>query len=193
MNILHYITGNQLKFDTAIQFFAKYDISITHTKLDTYEIQSAESLPVALSKAQQAWEILHESLFINDTCWIIPALNGFPGPYIKYINDWFSATDFIHLMSGKTDRTVILRDTIVYMDNNGPQVFTNDISGIILDTVYPGQCAHPSDAVISLTPDKKSLAELYANSERFLLNGEDIVWKNFADYLRTRQDTKKII
>ncbi|MCX6737034.1 MAG: hypothetical protein NTW73_03065 [Candidatus Parcubacteria bacterium] len=179
---LHYITENQSKFVNAQTFFTPHGITLIQTKLDTYEIQNSDFIVIAQSKVKQAWEQLKEPLFINDACWIIPSLNGFPGPYMKYINKWFTPQDFINLMRGKTDRTIILRDTIVYIDEQGSQTFTNNHHGIILENIYPGEYKNPSDVVVSLSKSGKSLAEELAN-KNFFLEGEDIVWNNFIDWL----------
>lgn len=182
---LHYITGNKNKFANAKSFFDNYSIELIQSSLSIYEIQSSDSLEVAQSKINQAWGQLQEPLFINDACWIIPALNGFPGPYMKYINNWFSPHDFINLMQGKADRTIILRDTIIYKDSKCSQIFTNNHRGEILTEIYNGESKAPSDVVISLSSNKKSIAEETAN-KAFFLKGEDKIWIDFANWLKAQ-------
>jgi len=180
---LHYVTGNENKFANAKSFFDYYSIELIQSPLSIYEIQSNDSLEIAQSKINQAWEQLQEPLFINDACWIIPALNGFPGPYMKYINNWFNPQDFIDLMQGKTDRTIILRDTLIYKDSNSLQVFTNDHKGEILTEIYDGKFKAPSDAVVSLSSNKKSIAEETTN-KNFFSKGEDKIWIDFVNWLK---------
>lgn len=186
METLYYVTGNESKFENAQSFFAGSGMTLVQKKIDIYEIQGSDALAIAQSKAKQAWDNFHEPLFINDAYWLIPALGGFPGPYMKYINSWFEPEDFINLMQGKSDWTIILRDTIIYMDENGPQVFTNDHKGRILESVFPGEHRKPSDAVISLSVSGKSLAEELADKS-FFLEGEDVIWKNFMDWLKSEK------
>lgn len=183
---LHYITGNQSKFDNAQAFFKPYGITLTKTKLDIFEIQDSDENAIAQSKAEQAWKQLHEPLFVNDACWIIPTLNGFPGPYMKYINQWFTPQDFINLMKDKSDRSIILRDTIVYVDQHGSQLFTNDHRGTVLESAYLGEYKRPSDTVISLSKSGLSLAEEIA-SKSYFLEGEDVVWKEFVTWLQANK------
>jgi inosine/xanthosine triphosphate pyrophosphatase family protein len=102
---INYITENNHKFETVGSFFEKQGIEISQKVLPIYEIQSNDGIEIAISKAKQAWEIIKEPLFVNDAFWIIPSLKGFPGPYMKYINDWFEPDDFLKLMNGKNDRT----------------------------------------------------------------------------------------
>jgi len=186
METLHYITGNQSKFNNAQAFFTPRGITLVQKKLDIYEIQELDTIAIAKSKARQAWEQLKKPLFINDACWIIPALNGFPGPYMKYINTWFTPQDFINLMKDKTNRTIILRDTIIYIDERGSEIFTNDHIGTVLKSSYIGKYKNPSDAVISLSKSGKSLAEEIADRS-FFLEGEDVVWNKFINWLQTRR------
>jgi len=192
MDTLYYVTGNESKFDQAKAFFSPRGIGLVQANLDTYEIQGSDALSIAQSKARQAWDQLHEPLFINDACWIIPALGGFPGPYMKYINQWFQPEDFLNLMRGKADRTIILRDVIVYADANGAQTFTNDHKGTILEAVFPGEYRNPSDVVVSLSASGRSLAQELAAGSSFL-EGEDTVWKSFLSWLKDpdRYNTKR--
>lgn len=183
---LHYVTGNKNKFANAKAFFDTHTIEIVQSQLPIYEIQSSDSMEIAQSKIDQAWNQLQEPLFINDACWIIPALNGFPGPYMKYINNWFVPQDFINLMQGKKDRTIILRDTIIYKDSKGSHVFTNDHKGEVLMGAYEGAFRVPSDVVISLSRNRKSIAEEISN-KTFFLEGEDRVWINFVNWLKANK------
>jgi len=180
--IINYITENKNKFTRTKSFFEKYGIEINQKVLPIYEIQSKDEVEIATSKAWQAWEITKKPLFVNDGCWIIPSLKGFPGPYMKYINDWFEPDDFLNLMNDKKDRTIILRDTIVYIDEKGQKIFTSDYCGEILKKKYEGNYKHPLDAVVSLSKNKKSIAEDGEN-QKFSTEGS---WVNFAKWLKSK-------
>lgn len=58
--------------------------------------------------------ILNSPLFVNDLYWEIPSLNGFPGGYMKDIVEWFSARDFINLLSSKNDRRILCHECVIY-------------------------------------------------------------------------------
>ncbi|MFZ3054775.1 MAG: non-canonical purine NTP pyrophosphatase, partial [Minisyncoccales bacterium] len=157
--MINYITENKNKFSVVKSFFEKNGIEINQKILPIYEIQSNEGVEIAVSKARQAWETIKEPLFVNDAFWIMPALKGFPGPYMKYMNEWLEPEDFLKLVDGKSDRTIILRDTIVYIDESGEKVFTNDYYGEILDKKYDGDYKYPIDAIVSFSKNKKTIAE----------------------------------
>ncbi len=179
---ISYVTGNKNKYENARKFFEQYNINVIQQSLSIPEIQGSDSIEIAIKKAEEAWKQLDRPLFINDATWIIPALKGFPGPYMKYINQWFEPIDFVHLMQGKSDRSIILKDVIVYFDDRGPTVFTNEHSGTVLESVAPGAYRNPSDAVISLSKTGTSVLE-ETTKGMFFIEDEDKVWKEFATWL----------
>src|SRR2546429_6533909 len=182
METLLYVTGNQSKFENAKNLMKSFGIEIEQDDLYIQEIQSDSAEEITTDKAQKAFEILKKPLFVNDASWIIPALNGFPGPYMKYINEWFVPQDFINLTSGRENRQVILRDTIVYADENFTKTFSHDIHGTILDEAKRSG-KHPSESIISLSPNGLSIAEENKKGS-FFLESERKVWEEFANWLK---------
>jgi non-canonical purine NTP pyrophosphatase (RdgB/HAM1 family) len=182
MKKVTYITGNQGKLENAKVFLADYDIAPESKKLDLQEIQSDDAVAIAVQKARDAYAQLQEPLFVNDASWHIPALNGFPGPYMRYIVDWFTVEDLLKLMEGKTDRTIILRDTIVYKDQEVEKVFTNDVHGVLLEAPAGDGNGPFVTKIISLDDSGKSLAEAktvgYTEKEKPL-------WQEFASWLKS--------
>ena len=179
-NVL-YITGNQKKLDNAKAFLAEYDIIPMSTKVDSQEIQSSDAVAIAVQKARDAYELLGEPLFVNDASWHIPALNGFPGPYMRYVVDWFTTEDILKLMEGKEDRSIILRDTIVYKDGEIEKIFTNDVHGILL-TRPAGEGGGPFvTKIISFEDSGESIAQanIVGYSEK-----EKPLWQEFAKWLK---------
>lgn len=179
---ISYVTGNPGKFENAQKFFTDYNIEVEQLTSKIEEIQSGDSLEIAIDKAKKAFDLENKPLFVNDATWIIPALKGFPGPFMKYINQWFEPVDFIHLMQDKEDRRIILRDSIVYISEEGHKIFIHDHEGWMLDEVASYEYTHPTDVVISLSKNKKSIAEEKANGN-FFIEDEDRVWKDFAQWL----------
>lgn len=185
MNI-SYVTGNKNKYENAKNFLTQYNVEVEQQSLSVPEIQGSDSVEIAISKAKEAWRQLGTPLFINDASWIIPALKGFPGPYMKYVNQWFEPNDFINLMTGKEDRTIILKDVIVYIDESGHTIFTNEHFGKILEHAELESYRHPSDAVISLSQSGASIGQEVSKGT-FFIEGEDKVWKEFAAWLEAKK------
>ncbi|MCM1989556.1 non-canonical purine NTP pyrophosphatase [Oceanirhabdus seepicola] len=137
-NKLVYITGNHTKFEVAYQVFKETGILLSQKNLDTPEIQSKSVEEVAMYSAIWASKKLNEAVFVTDAGFCIEALNGFPGPFIKYTNEWLSAEDYLNLMKGKTNRNVIIKDCLAYCKpNEKPIVFTGSFKGTL--AIKPGK------------------------------------------------------
>lgn len=179
MKTVRYITGNQKKLDNANAFFADYGITAESQKVEVAEIQSEDAVQIAVQKARDAYEKIGEPLFVNDASWHIAALNGFPGPYMRYVMDWFTADDILKLLEGKADRSIILRDTIVYKDATTEKVFTNDVHGVILEAPTEGNGPFITK-LVSFEESGQSIAEAnivgYSDKEKPL-------WQEFAQWL----------
>lgn len=60
----------------------------------------------------------------------VEALNGFPGPFIKYINKWLYAQDFLRIMHGKKNRRMVWKTCLTYCEpNKKPAIFESYFKG----------------------------------------------------------------
>ncbi|MGB8980895.1 MAG: non-canonical purine NTP pyrophosphatase, partial [Anaerolineales bacterium] len=114
VNSLVYVTGNELKFNVAKRSFEGSDILLENKDLSTPEIQSSRVEEIAEWSATWACRRLSRPVVVMDVGYYIEDLNGFPGPFIKFVNEWFSAEDYLNLMQGKTNRRVVIRDCLAY-------------------------------------------------------------------------------
>lgn len=181
--MLYYATGNAHKINTAKLYLKEFDIEIEGKKLDLVEEQSDSVEEVALSKATQAFEILKSPLIVTDAGWFINALNGFPGLFMKYINQWFRPEDFLKLIDGQNDRSIILKEGLCYIDKDGSKVFTQKVRGEILMQAYGKGL--PSDQIISLSNTGMSIAEARENGIKSA--DDQPVWKEFARWYKKMQ------
>src|SRR3989344_8620350 len=94
---LYFITGNKNKFEFAEKFFKKSEannyFNLIQLAVSTPEIQSDSVEQIALYSAQWAYDQLKKPVIKSDAGLYIEALRGFPGPFMKYINDWLSQGD----------------------------------------------------------------------------------------------------
>lgn len=132
MSDFTFVTSNNIKVQAATAACNEFGISFDRTVIDFIEIQSSQGAPIARHKAEQAYSQLHKPIVITDDSWIIPALNGFPGPYMKQVNDWFSIEDWLRLTRDLTDRRMILRQIIVYQDSRQQRLFSCDLEAVML-------------------------------------------------------------
>lgn len=129
-NTLIYVTGNSVKFDVASKSFANTGINLLQMKLDTPEIQSKSVQEVAMYSARWASKQLNKPVIVTDAGFYIEALNGFPGPFIKYVNEWFSADDYVNLVKDKSNRSIVIQDCLAYCHPGfEPLAFTGTYRG----------------------------------------------------------------
>lgn len=133
MKQIIFSTGNRMKLGQATTSCALFGVEIIHKKLDIDEMQSHDPMKIAINKAREAYRQVDRPLIINDTFWAIPALSGFPGGYMKDVAQWFSSEDFIKLMQGKDDRSVLITDCIIYKDDKIEKTIKKEFWGEIAD------------------------------------------------------------
>lgn len=139
---------------------------------------------MARDKALRVFEQIKEPVVVSDDNWIVPALNGFPGPYMKYINHTFTANDWLRLMKDVTDRRIILRQVIVYQDQQQQQVFATDVEATILREAR-GQSSYPHTAVISFDGGKTSAAEIISDGKSALYDANrPTSWHDLCKWLK---------
>ncbi len=108
-----------------------FNVAIDQKEIVAHEIQSVDPREVARHKALEAYRLLGKPLVVTDTFWRIPALNGFPGAYMKDMVAWFSEDDFLALMQGKKDRTVEFSENIAYYDGIEYHFFSKTFQGVV--------------------------------------------------------------
>ncbi|WP_461614951.1 non-canonical purine NTP pyrophosphatase [Clostridium sp. Marseille-QA1073] len=184
-NTLVYVTGNDTKFDVALKTFTNTGIALLQKILSTPEIQSKSVQEVAMYSASWASKELNQPVMVTDAGFYIESLNGFPGPFIKFVNEWFSVDDYINLMKGKTNRTIIIQDCLAYCHPDEKLVvFTGTYRGKL--ATKPGKKCGTSieqlfipedfDVPISDIPEEEMVA--------YWSNGE--IMSNFKEYILTK-------
>lgn len=185
INTLIYVTGNAFKFDVASKVFMNTSIVLLQKSLDTPEIQSKDVEDVAMYSAKWACKKLNQPVIVTDASFCIEALNGFPGPFIKFVNEWFSVEDYINLMQSKTNRNIVVKDCLAYCEpNKEPVSFTGAYHGKLSDK--PGKK--------SITPiEQLFIPEGYnipisdiSDEEKISYWGTGEIYKKFKKYLLTK-------
>lgn len=120
-------TGNNVKFGIGKHTCATFGIELEQVVIDIDEIQGEDPEAIIRDKAQKAYAALGQPVVVTDDAWTIPGLNGFPGPYMKSINYWFTPDDFIRLTRDLADRRIILSQLVAYQDDKEAVVFRGDI------------------------------------------------------------------
>jgi non-canonical purine NTP pyrophosphatase (RdgB/HAM1 family) len=181
MKKIFYITGNSHKFKNAKRYANKLGFDLVQKKLRIKEIQSGLIENIVKEKAKQAFKILRKPLIVSDSGWNIPSLNGFPGPYMHYINQWFEAEDFLKLMKGKKDKSIILEHIICAISSKGLKLFKKRISGEFINR--PRGSGLSSDRVIILGKSKNTIAENQNNNKESV--DDTNLWEKVYQWSKT--------
>lgn len=179
--MLYYITENQNKIDIAKKFLNPLGIIFTSKNLDIVEIQSNSVQDIAVHKAKQAFLKFKKPLFVSDHFWSIPSLGGFPGAYMKYVNQWLTADDLLNLMKGKDNRDIILTEALCYIDNSTIKLFGKKHKGkILFKSLGKGL---PGQTIVSLSRDGKSIAQKLEKDSSAIESGTN--WESFAKWYKS--------
>ncbi|MFH0873751.1 MAG: non-canonical purine NTP pyrophosphatase [Candidatus Komeilibacteria bacterium] len=138
MKNIYFITSNKYKFQIAEEGFKGSGFKLIQKNLATPEIQSTDLREIAAYSAQWAANNLKHPVVLTDAGCFIPALKGFPGPFIKYINGYLTAQDYLKLMAGRKNRKIIFKDCLAYCEpGKKPLLFYSSAAGRI--STRPGK------------------------------------------------------
>jgi non-canonical purine NTP pyrophosphatase (RdgB/HAM1 family) len=180
-----FVTSNEHKVATATAMCREYGIKFERRNIDLVEIQADDGESIAIGKVRQAFEEFKRPVVITDDNWFITGLNGFPGPYMKYVNKWFRPEDFIRLTKDLEDRRIVMRQIIAYKDSDCEEIFSEDIEGTLLKEVR-GESKIPHFTVISFDGGRSSVAEAELKSQTTAVAEKANAWHKLCDWLQSR-------
>lgn len=129
---IYFATGNPRKVLSLKKALSDLPIDIIQYTGELLEPQKDNIKEVALSKARQAFSVLKDSVIVNDGGLVIPSLNGFPGPYTKYIDNTIGNRGIIKLLSNFPNREAYTTQAMVYIDKHGNEhIFEDQVYGTI--------------------------------------------------------------
>lgn len=167
MNPIYFATTNAEKLLIAQTICTRNNLQVEQVALDIDEIQGENPELIVRDKAARAYEQFQKPVIVSDDSWNVPALNGFPGAYMKSINYWFTPEDFLRLMHGIEDRRVVLQQWLAYTDGATTTLFSNDIPGrFTTEARGPLNPKSPNMSVIELDDDNgRTIAEVFGKGE----------------------------
>lgn len=176
-----YVTGNKMKVDLLNKFLKNMPFEIVQKNIDTPEIQADTVEEVAKFSAKYASDKLKCDVLINDCGFVVPALNGFPGAYAKYVEQTLGADGILALMKGKQNREAYYHDVYAYCPyGKSPVVFISQTFGEIAPQ-KSGTDGYPYDKVFIAKGKTQTMAHL--PYEEFLSCFDDTGVKQLAEYL----------
>lgn len=131
--MIYLVTGNDKKVEVARAALGKYGISVEKVFIDTPEIQAETAEEVVKYSVKYAAEKTGKAVIKGDVALHIDDLNGFPGPFVKFINKWLSAKQMISLIDKESPAKFV--DALGYCEpGSDPVSFVTDTHGKIIRT-----------------------------------------------------------
>ncbi|CAG8765204.1 10246_t:CDS:2, partial [Acaulospora morrowiae] len=129
---LVFVTGNKKKLEE-VQDILGTSVDLTSHKLDLTEIQGT-SREVSADKCLRASIELNGPVITEDTCLCFNALQGLPGPYIKWFLDKLGHDGLNRMLSGFEDKSAYALCTFAYSTGPGtePLLFEGRTDGKIV-------------------------------------------------------------
>lgn len=132
MKTVRFATGNARKINEATTTLAPFDIAVAPIKVALDEIQHADPAEITKAKARAAYAALAEPVVVSDTSWSIPALGGFPGGYMKDVEAWWTAENWLDIMDRHEDRRIFCLEHVAYFDGETIAHFVEEYEGVFL-------------------------------------------------------------
>ena len=181
------VTGNLGKLKVAKEIFKAYNIELLHEKMDTFEIQSMDVCEVSKYSALYASKKLNKDVIKSDVGYYIEELNGFPGPFLRYINETLTSSDIIKMMEGKTNRKIILKECLTYASKDGKiKQFINEEEATISNKPYGIGTTFDKIVIFkedTLPKSMKTEEENYKHFEKTLT-----IYNKMAEYLESSKE-----
>ena len=132
MHEIVFVTGNKGKFAEVRDILLSMGIEIVQDKNGYPELQEEELEPIAAYGAQFVANKLNMPVMVDDSGIFIKALNGFPGPYSRFVEDRLGNLRVLKLLEGEADRTAYFKTVIGYCEpGKEPLVFPGVVEGKI--------------------------------------------------------------
>lgn len=127
------VSGNKGKIAEA-RLIAGADLPAA--ELDLPEIQSLDMLEILRGKAAAAWEVLRSPVMVEEAGLELTALNGFPGPLVKWMLEAVGADGIARVGESMGDSHAVARCQLLYKDGDEEILAEGSTEGTL---VRPGR------------------------------------------------------
>jgi inosine triphosphate pyrophosphatase len=159
---IHLITGNPHKFWEVFVLtqtaFEAQGYLLKQLNVDLQEIQG-QSDEIVRDKASRAAEVVKDRVLVEDASLCFKAMNGLPGPYIKWIMQALDCEGLHTMLLGFGDFRAVSESRLAYCEPGAePLVFYGSCEGLI--TKPRGDFAFGWDSVFQPEGSQKTFAEM---------------------------------
>ena len=130
--VAYFVTSNIHKFQEARRVLSEYKIATAKLKVEAVEIQDDSLENIAKYSVQDAVKNCGLPVFVEDAGLFVEALQGFPGPYSRYVYDTVGVKGILKLMKNIENRNAYFQSVIAFSSpKEQPICFRGKVTGKI--------------------------------------------------------------
>ncbi len=185
---INYITTNKFKVLVAKENLEPLGIEVEAKSIDCPEIQADTIEEVAKFSSKYASDFLGEDTLKNDSGIVIPALNGFPSAYSKYVDRTIGVDGILKLMEGVEEREAYFLEVLAYTEyGKEPVTFVSKTEGK-LSKVKSGEFGWSWDFIFIPNGTNKTMAN-FPDEERWKF-WDSSAYEKLCEYLKTKEQIR---
>lgn len=170
-----FITGNQKKADYLARYLGH---PVAHVKVALDEIQSLDLKEIVEHKVQQAYEKVQSPVIVEDVSLEFEALNGLPGPFIRFFVESVPFERICAMINGQSRRATA-KCVFGFYDGEELALFEGSLGGSIAEAPA-GEGGYGWDQIF--IPDGYTVTRAQLNEEDY--QKTYLQMKPFADVRR---------
>lgn len=151
---------------------------------DIPEIQSMDLDEVITAKAKAAYELFKKTVLVTDVSLEIKALNGLPGPFVKYFVQTIGAAGTANLLRNKNKKAKVT-DALGLYDGKTLKIFKGTLEGTISEKPK-GDSGFGFDIVFIPKGQTKTYAQM-SEKEKNEISHRGIALQKLKAYLETEK------
>ena len=180
--VAYFVTSNVHKFQEARRVLSEYNIATAKLKVEAVEIQDDSLENIAKFSALDAVKNCGLPVFVEDAGLFVEALQGFPGPYSRYVYDTVGVDGILKLMKNIENRSAHFMSVVAFSSpKEQPVCFVGKVEGK-LSLQKRGTAGFGYDPIFTpLEGDGRTFAEMTtAEKNRFSHRAEAL--RMFAEW-----------
>jgi len=186
---IYFVTGNARKESEVNAILACEDIApfrVQHVDIDLPELQG-DPLEIARAKVNTAASRVGGSVLVEDTSLCINALNGLPGPYVRWFFDAIGNEGIYTMLKGYEDKSAYCQCVLGFSSGPGtePHLFVGRAAGSIREP--RGDSGFGWDAVFQPDGFTEPFAEM-SMAQKNKISHRAQALALFVDFCRTNVD-----
>ena len=180
---LRFVTSNADKLREASEILAR---PVEGHPLDLEEIQSADLKAVVSHKVNQAFTLLRQPLFVEDTALSFLAWGGLPGPFVKFFLNQLHPEGLYKALSPFENFEALALCGVGYHDGQKAHYFEGQIAGTIVSP--RGDLGFGWDCLFVPKRETRTFAEMSAE-EKHLYSMRALALQGLSDHLHSSESS----